>query len=1535
MVDVAAWVEGPSEIAERVQEQNDRLLETYRTDPKRVEQDANIERQIFEGGYSDRQVVELVQNAADALRRSPGTVEVVLTDKALYVANEGQPLSVKGVDSLMASHLSPKQVDEIGRFGLGFKSVLAISDGPELFSRSGSLGFNRTFAEGLVRRVVPDTPHWAITRVAQVLSARAAAEEDPELARLMGWATTVVRLPLVRHQDRLSDTIDRFPAGFVLFSPQIRRFSTRNLRSETHRQVELQAHEDSLVLTEGSKSSRWIVLHREHRPSPEALKDGGYHAAREKIDVQWALPLEGENLRVGQFWAYFPTDDLTTLSGIANAPWKLSEDRRTLLKGRFNQEVLEEVVPALVVEGLTRVPSAARPGAVVDLMPARGQEARSWADDVVNVPVMKRLAQVPSIPDLDGKLRLPRTMRLQPGQAPKTVLQDWADHCPDRAGWCHSEVAQSTERRAKVERLLSEHARTASDVAEWLEALVPQGTAEQSFHAVRIAAKVLGESPDLGAKIREARIVLLEDGSLVRPHRERVFVRAGAGGRADVAYIHPDLVSVPGASEVLGVLGITVLDPAGQLRHELSQDQPRWALVWETSRELEVEDAAAVFEDRFPGHVLTACRVRAYDGRWIPMGGALLEGEVIPGDGRRDGSFLVDPRYHARDEQLLRALGAVDAPGERAEALGEPWLAPYRKKAREDWRREMGEPGVKDDSLDFRDTPVPVPLQLLSQLSDEGRLCLTTSVTRRFSAKPWKVFQRSRPSRSLSLINPMWVRLRDEGRLQTPLGPQPPRFCIRPWEEFQGEPLPVAWEASDRELDNLRVVSELSDLPPEAWTHLLQQAESWADDDRRTRLYAWAAESEVPAPPLLRVRAGRGPAKARPRETAVTADAEVLESLILAGIPALLARAEDVPAFTDAWHLARGEDMLQEEIVTLASGESVLLLDRFPALEAELDVEDQELALQGCSTIEILTSTPIGQKSRPLAYRREDDVLYVTGTSDGEVLSQCIRALGLTVTPQEVHRRTREMHERKRRNEVRRAGGDEERLLLAVGEDAMRRKLPDTALEALRAQLDRDLTPVEVARLAIAVHGYGVLREHRDALHEAGLTPPKQWAGLRPAREWAQDLGFPIDWAGFSSDAPPAEFRVDGPADIPPLHDYQQQVAARIQMLLHPEAERNRGLVSLPTGAGKTRVAVEALINHARTKLTPARVVWIAQSDELCEQAVQTWTYLWRALGPSEMALAVGRLWGSNDISEVVDAFHVVVATPEKVNVLDLKSYAWLPRPSIIVIDEAHTSINQEGNELLRRLGDVKQVPQLTTSLLGLTATPFRGENEEETRRLVDRYHGNRLDPSAFNGTRPMEYLQEHGVLARVDQRLLEGADVQPTEDELRELRSLRRMPRTIESRLAANSDRNRTIVDSILGLPEDASVLVFATSVQNARALAAMLAFQGVAARSVESGTDTASRRRYVADFREGRLRVLTNYGVFAQGFDVPGVDAVYVTRPTYSPNLYQQMIGRGLRGPLNGGKEEVVIVNVADNIEHYGEELAFHHFDYLWGAR
>jgi superfamily II DNA or RNA helicase len=237
--------------------------------------------------------------------------------------------------------------------------------------------------------------------------------------------------------------------------------------------------------------------------------------------------------------------------------------------------------------------------------------------------------------------------------------------------------------------------------------------------------------------------------------------------------------------------------------------------------------------------------------------------------------------------------------------------------------------------------------------------------------------------------------------------------------------------------------------------------------------------------------------------------------------------------------------------------------------------------------------------------------------------------------------------------------------------------------------------------------------------------------------------------------------------------------------------------------------------------------------------------------------------------------------------------------------------------------------------LLGLSATPYRGTNEEQTKQLVNRYDGNLLTDGLFGDEDPHLYLQQLGVLARVRHEELEGIRLTP----------LRFSSSTddgdgshlLENRIdlaqvAQDEDRNHRILDSLLKVGQDSTALVFAASVQHAEILASVLDAEGLPAAAISSYTTPAERRERIRQFQSGEVRVLTNYNVLSQGFDAPRVGAVYVVRPTFSLNRYQQMIGRGLRGPLNGGSEEVLIVNVRDNIDAFGEQLAFHHFDALW---
>ena len=129
-----------------------------------------------------------------------------------------------------------------------------------------------------------------------------------------------------------------------------------------------------------------------------------------------------------------------------------------------------------------------------------------------------------------------------------------------------------------------------------------------------------------------------------------------------------------------------------------------------------------------------------------------------------------------------------------------------------------------------------------------------------------------------------------------------------------------------------------------------------------------------------------------------------------------------------------------------------------------------------------------------------------------------------------------------------------------------------------------------------------------------------------------------------------------------------------------------------------------------------------------------------------------------------------------------------------------------------------------------------------------------------------------------------------------------------------------------------DWPTLIFATSVEHAQTVAALLNRADIRSRAVSGETETTTRRRVVEEFRRGQIKALVNYGVFREGFDAPKTRAIIVARPVYSPNLYFQMIGRGLRGPRNGGDERCLILNVRDNIENFDRSLAFSELDWLW---
>ncbi|MFE7134516.1 sacsin N-terminal ATP-binding-like domain-containing protein [Streptomyces sp. NPDC057638] len=153
------------------------VLNAWAAGPARFREDANAEEELVLGGYRDRLIVELAQNAADAAARAavPGRLRLTLSpgthDRApvLAAANTGAPLDATGVESLSTLRASAKRAPRaeeapaapatsVGRFGVGFAAVLTVSDEPAVLGRHGGVRWSLPEARALAEETAQASP---------------------------------------------------------------------------------------------------------------------------------------------------------------------------------------------------------------------------------------------------------------------------------------------------------------------------------------------------------------------------------------------------------------------------------------------------------------------------------------------------------------------------------------------------------------------------------------------------------------------------------------------------------------------------------------------------------------------------------------------------------------------------------------------------------------------------------------------------------------------------------------------------------------------------------------------------------------------------------------------------------------------------------------------------------------------------------------------------------------------------------------------------------------------------------------------------------------------------------------------------------------------------------------------------------------------------------------------------------------------------------------------------------------------------------
>lgn len=335
------------------------------------------------------------------------------------------------------------------------------------------------------------------------------------------------------------------------------------------------------------------------------------------------------------------------------------------------------------------------------------------------------------------------------------------------------------------------------------------------------------------------------------------------------------------------------------------------------------------------------------------------------------------------------------------------------------------------------------------------------------------------------------------------------------------------------------------------------------------------------------------------------------------------------------------------------------------------------------------------------------------------------------------------------------------------------------------------------------------------------------------------------------------------PIELRP-HPFQERLLELIQV--SREQGHHRNLLVAATGTGKT---VMAAVDYGRLreKQPRARLLFIAHREEILDQSLATFRYALRDASFGEKWVGGAR----------PTRFEHVFASIQSLNAGDLDA---LPPDhfDVVIVDEFHHAAAASYDRVLQHLKPVE--------LLGLTATPERSDGlpilpwfddriaaELRLWDAIDQLH---LAPFAYFG------IHDGVDLRDIPWRRGRGYDSEALSNTY--------TSNDAWARLVLKQVDEHTTVESTRGLG-------FCVSVEHAHFMADHFTRHGIDSVAVSGETPRADREAALRDLAAGKVRFVFSVDLFNEGVDVPSVDTILMLRPTESPTLFLQQLGRGLR--------------------------------------
>lgn len=355
---------------------------------------------------------------------------------------------------------------------------------------------------------------------------------------------------------------------------------------------------------------------------------------------------------------------------------------------------------------------------------------------------------------------------------------------------------------------------------------------------------------------------------------------------------------------------------------------------------------------------------------------------------------------------------------------------------------------------------------------------------------------------------------------------------------------------------------------------------------------------------------------------------------------------------------------------------------------------------------------------------------------------------------------------------------------------------------------------------------------------------------------------------------------------------YQQEMLDQLQ--IERDHGRWRNLVVAATGTGKTVVAAFDYKRLCQQAGGQPRLLFVAHREEILKQALRTYREVLRDHSFGEVLVGGAEL----------ERYDHLFVTIDSVSARELVSRCGADYWHTVVVDESH--------RLAAGRFDAFVTAVRPRVLLGLTATPERSDGKP-----ILGYFDNRPD-----GSPAVELRLWHAL----DQQLLCPFEYYACDDET----DFSAVPwqqagevAAIEKLVTGNDVRARLVLNEWRRLADDPArgrALVFCVSVAHAQDMTTWLNLAGIKALCVVGDTPTDERRRAPEMLARGEVAALVTCDLYNEGVDLPLVDTLLLLRPTQSPVLFQQQIGRGLR--LAKGKESCLVL---DFVGRHREEFRF----------